>query len=172
MVISYIASSPGHSQILSRSHGCEIKSGSGLGTRLVIFILTYLHIKKMIWWELTLWELISWELISWEDPDNLHTCHSFMCVHTSLIRPAFHSTRDSSFKIGTVYPGLSNNHESFSVWNLHIALRAIKARYSIFSLEPRLSVPDFVSQLWFLQSCETKSGMESLGSRLFNLHVQ
>ena len=37
------------------------------------------------------------------------------------------------------------------------------------SLEPRLSVLDFVSQLWrkiFLQSCETKSGMESLGSRL------
>ena len=33
-----LASSPGHSQILSRSpiflHGCEIKSGSGLGTRL------------------------------------------------------------------------------------------------------------------------------------------
>ena len=29
-----VASSPGHSQILSRSHGCEIKSGSGLGTRL------------------------------------------------------------------------------------------------------------------------------------------
>ena len=37
------------------------------------------------------------------------------------------------------------------------------------SLEPRLSVPDFVSQLWnpiFLRSCETKSGTESLGSRL------
>ena len=31
------------------------------------------------------------------------------------------------------------------------------------SLEPRLSVPDFVSQL---RSCETKSGTESLGSRL------
>ena len=38
-----LASSPGHSQILSRSHGeisgegcsCEIKSGSGLGTRLL-----------------------------------------------------------------------------------------------------------------------------------------
>ena len=33
-----LASSPGHSQILSRSRGeksgCEIKSGSGLGTRL------------------------------------------------------------------------------------------------------------------------------------------
>ena len=33
-----LAASPGHSQILSRSHGeklgCEIKSGSGLGTRL------------------------------------------------------------------------------------------------------------------------------------------
>ena len=28
-----VASSPGHSQILSL-HGCEIKSGSGLGTRL------------------------------------------------------------------------------------------------------------------------------------------
>ena len=34
------------------------------------------------------------------------------------------------------------------------------------SLEPRLSVPDFVSQLIILQNCETKSGMESLGSRL------
>ena len=34
------------------------------------------------------------------------------------------------------------------------------------SLEPRLSVPDFVSQPIFLQNCETKSGMESLGSRL------
>ena len=36
------------------------------------------------------------------------------------------------------------------------------------SLEPRLSVPDSVSQLWrnFLQSCETESGTESLGSRL------
>ena len=35
------------------------------------------------------------------------------------------------------------------------------------SLEPRFSVPDFVSQLWRkIQSCETKSGTESLGSRL------
>ena len=38
------------------------------------------------------------------------------------------------------------------------------------SLKPRLSVLDFVSQLWrktdFLQSCKTKSGTESLGSRL------
>ena len=34
------------------------------------------------------------------------------------------------------------------------------------SLEPRLSIPDFVSQPIFLQSCETKSGMESLGLRL------
>ena len=50
------------------------------------------------------------------------------------------------------------------------------------SLVPRLSVPDFVSQLWryfskaarqnplavqiFLQSCKTKSGTESLGMRL------
>ena len=32
------------------------------------------------------------------------------------------------------------------------------------SLEPRLSVPDFVSQLW--RKIETKSRMESLGSRL------
>ena len=31
------------------------------------------------------------------------------------------------------------------------------------SLEPRLSVPDFVSQFW---SCETKSGTESLGLKL------
>ena len=31
-------------------------------------------------------------------------------------------------------------------------------------LEPRLSVPDFVSQLWTkIQSCEAKSGTESLG---------
>ena len=43
LALSYIASSPGHSQILSRSHGeksgfhsCEIKSGSGLGTRLAL----------------------------------------------------------------------------------------------------------------------------------------
>ena len=40
-----IASSPGHSQILSRSrgeiflHGCEIKSGSGLGTRLCVSLV-------------------------------------------------------------------------------------------------------------------------------------
>ena len=37
------------------------------------------------------------------------------------------------------------------------------------SLEPRLSIPDFVVQLWrtdLLQSCETKSRMENLGSRL------
>ena len=34
----------------------------------------------------------------------------------------------------------------------------------IYSLEPRLSVPDFVSH--FCASCETKSGTESLGSRL------
>ena len=34
------------------------------------------------------------------------------------------------------------------------------------SLEPRLSVTDFVSQPIFLQNCETKSRMESLGSRL------
>ena len=32
---------------------------------------------------------------------------------------------------------------------------------------PRLSVPDFVSQPIFLQSCEIKSGTESLGSRIF-----
>ena len=37
----------------------------------------------------------------------------FMCFHTSLIRPAFHSIRYSSLKINTVYPGLSHNHESF-----------------------------------------------------------
>ena len=36
-----LALSPGHSQILSRSHGCEIKSGSGLGTRLLIYIYIY-----------------------------------------------------------------------------------------------------------------------------------
>ena len=38
-----LASSPGHSQILSRSnflHGCEIKSGSGLGTRVCYSLLT------------------------------------------------------------------------------------------------------------------------------------
>ena len=34
------------------------------------------------------------------------------------------------------------------------------------SLEPRLSIPDFVSQLWRKIGCETKSGTESLGSRL------
>ena len=38
-----------------------------------------------------------------------------------------------------------------------------------------LSVPDFVSQLWrkidFLQSYETKSGTESMGSRLHNLYL-
>ena len=33
------------------------------------------------------------------------------------------------------------------------------------SLEPRLSVPDFASQLW-RKMCETKSGTESLGLRL------
>ena len=44
-----VASSPGHSQILSRScgeflHGCEIKSGSGLGTRLqFVLIKTIQH---------------------------------------------------------------------------------------------------------------------------------
>ena len=35
-----LVSSPGHSQILSRScflHSCEIKSGSGLGTRLLVY---------------------------------------------------------------------------------------------------------------------------------------
>ena len=31
-----VASSPGHSQILSRSRDCKIKSGSGLGMRLII----------------------------------------------------------------------------------------------------------------------------------------
>ena len=34
------------------------------------------------------------------------------------------------------------------------------------SLKPRLSVLNFVSQLFFLQSCETKSRTESLGLRL------
>ena len=34
------------------------------------------------------------------------------------------------------------------------------------SLEPRLSILDFVFQFWRKISCETKSGMESLGSRL------
>ena len=38
------------------------------------------------------------------------------------------------------------------------------------SLEPRLSVLDFVSQLWRI-SCETKSGTESLGSRLSSPNV-
>ena len=34
---NWLASSPGHSQILSRSYyGCEIKSGSGMGMRLAI----------------------------------------------------------------------------------------------------------------------------------------
>ena len=37
-----LASSPGHFQILSRSHAwSEIKSGSGLGTRLVMFMLWF-----------------------------------------------------------------------------------------------------------------------------------
>ena len=36
---------------------------------------------------------------------------------------------------------------------------------SLLSLKRRLSVPDFVSQLW-KKSCETKSGTECLGSRL------
>ena len=42
-------------------------------------------------------------------------------------------------------------------------------RLRLPSLEPRLSVPDFVSQLWRClknSACETKSGTESLGSRL------
>ena len=39
-------------------------------------------------------------------------------------------------------------------------------RQNTASLKPRLSVPDFVSQPIFLRSCETKSGMESLGLRL------
>ena len=34
------------------------------------------------------------------------------------------------------------------------------------SLEPRLSIPDFVSQLWRKIGCKTKSGTESLGLRL------
>ena len=42
-----LALSPGHSQILSHScgenSGCEIKSGSGLGTRLVMGINATLH---------------------------------------------------------------------------------------------------------------------------------
>ena len=38
------------------------------------------------------------------------------------------------------------------------------------TLELRLSVPDFVSHLIFLQSCKTKSRTESLGSRLISLH--
>ena len=39
-------------------------------------------------------------------------------------------------------------------------------------LEPRLSVLEFVLQLWrnFIQSCKTKSGMESPGSRLGHYH--
>ena len=41
----------------------------------------------------------------------------------------------------------------------------IEVDSSINSLEPRLSVLDFVSQL-FLQSCETKFGTENLGLRL------
>ena len=40
-----------------------------------------------------------------------------------------------------------------------------QGRHFSISLEPRLSIPDFVSQLWSW-SCETKSGTESLGSRL------
>ena len=44
----FLASSPGPSQILSRNHGCEIKSGRGLGTRLIIsmlhdYIISMLH---------------------------------------------------------------------------------------------------------------------------------
>ena len=46
---------------------------------------------------------------------------------------------------------------------------------SQLSLEPRLSVPDFVHSFGeksdFLQSCETKSETESLGSRLSSLYV-
>ena len=43
------------------------------------------------------------------------------------------------------------------------------------SLEPRLSVLDFVLQFWrkiriFLQSCETKSRTESVGLRLLYGH--
>ena len=36
-----VASSPGHSQILSRSRGCEIKSGSGLGKRLLDLMIRW-----------------------------------------------------------------------------------------------------------------------------------
>ena len=42
-------------------------------------------------------------------------------------------------------------------------------RVLLSSLEPRLSVPDFVSQLWRKVSCETKSGTETLGLRLTSL---
>ena len=46
-------------------------------------------------------------------------------------------------------------------------LHALLQSQVFTSLVPRLSVPDFVSQLSiFLQSCETKSGTESLGTRL------
>ena len=48
VIIESTSSSPGHAHILSRSHGenwslhgCEIKSGSGLGTRLWINYKTY-----------------------------------------------------------------------------------------------------------------------------------
>ena len=42
-----------------------------------------------------------------------------------------------------------------------------KPKQTTASLEPRLSVLDFVLQLWiFLKSCKTKSGTKSLGSRL------
>ena len=44
---AHLASSPGHSQILSRSHGCEIKSGNGLGTRLRLTIPTSFGIKLL-----------------------------------------------------------------------------------------------------------------------------
>ena len=47
----FLASFPGHSQILSRNRGeksgtnnCEIKSGSGLGMRLSTFHLNSVHI--------------------------------------------------------------------------------------------------------------------------------
>ena len=40
----------------------------------------------------------------------------------------------------------------------------------VYSLEPRLSIPDLSRSFVYLQSCETKSGMESLGSRLASLH--
>ena len=47
----------------------------------------------------------------------------------------------------------------------------VRCLHTCASLESRLSVPDFVSQLWrkigFLQCCETKSGTESLDSRLY-----